>query len=254
MEKQTFEKLISDQPQDVKAVGIIRYNALIATMKAYQDEPTAARDRDWRAAKESFDAFVRTLRPEDNDRFDNLADALAYLKDEGWRAAQTSIYRHQKEGKVRPRPDGSYWKSDIDKYARTFLRQAATGQRVSERIEDLQRKKLEKELQNLKIEIERKQFALGRDQGKYIPKDQMDIELAGRAGILEAGLKHWIQSHAADWIRLTGGDTKKVGELIHSMIYGLDEHLNEFAGVREYRIVIEAEEEETEQNNEEGGQ
>jgi len=69
----------------------------------------------------------------------------------------------------------------------------------------------------------------------------MDIELAGRAGILIAGLKHWVQSKAAEWISLTGGNMKFTGELINAINRDLDEHINYYAANREYEVVFEGE-------------
>jgi len=143
---------------------------------------------------------------------------------------------------VEIRPTGAYHLADVEKYARTFLKQQATGKRVQERIEDLQRKLLEKEDKLKDLKIDRETFARDKEKGEYIPKKLMDIEIAGRAGILEAVLKHWIQSHAADWIRLTEGNTKKVGELIQFMNHGIDEHTNEYASVREYRVIFDDDE------------
>ncbi len=188
------------------------------------------------------DAFVRKLQP-DTARLDTLADALAYLKNEGWRSTRTSLYRHQKEGKIRPRSDGTYLQSDVDKYARTWLKQSSTGQRINERIEDLQRKKLEMELKNLDISIERNKFNFDKEQGRYLPREQMEIELATRAGILDAGLKHWIQSRAAEWIRTVNGDMKRIADLINLLNRDLDEHINTYASTKEYRVIIEAGEE-----------
>ena len=177
-----------------------------------------------------------------NNTFSTLADVLTYLREAGWRVAKSTLYRHQGEGKIRPRPTGAYHLADVEKYARTFLKQQATGKRVQERIEDLQRKLLEKEDKLKDLKIDRETFARDKEKGEYIPKKLMDIEIAGRAGILEAVLKHWIQSHAADWIRLTEGNTKKVGELIQFMNHGIDEHTNEYASVREYRVIFDDDE------------
>ena len=146
-----------------------------------------------------------------------------------------------------PRSDGLYLLKDVEKYAKTFLKQQSTGKRVNERWDELQRKKLEKELQNLDLDYERKRFNHEKDLGKFIPREQMEIELASRAGILDAGLKHWIQSRAADWIRSVDGDTKKVGDMINMMNRDLDEHINTYAVDRQYDIVIDGAEEEIEQ-------
>ena len=175
---------------------------------------------------------------------DTIADALAYLQKSGWKVTKTSLYRHQKEGKFLPDPDGSYQQKNIDKYAKAWLKQQSTGKRVSEKMDELQRKKLERELQIQDIEYERKKLAHAKDLDKYIPKEQMEVELAGRAGILDAGLKHWVQSRCAEWIRSVDGDMKKVGELINLMNRDLDEHVNSYAAPADYDVIIDGEVEE----------
>ena len=243
--KEALEKLLANQPPEIRGKGILLFNGMSAGARAYQTESSATNLRNWQAAEAAMTAFIEGLdrrAAADAEQFSTLADVLDYLKDAGWKATKATLYRHHAEGKILPRRDGSYYIRDVEKYARTFLKQQATGKRIQERVDELQRKKLEKELQNLELEISRKTFALERDQEKYIPKELMDIELAGRAGILEAGLKHWIQSHAADWIRMSEGNTKKAGELIQFMNHGIDEHINEYASVREYRVIIDDDE------------
>ena len=78
-----------------------------------------------------------------------------------------------------------------------------------------------------------------KERGLYIRREEMEIELAGRAGILVAGLKHWVQSRAADWIAAVAGDMKRTGELINLMTRDVDEHINHYAASREYEVVIE---------------
>ena len=183
----------------------------------------------------------------DDPRFDNVAAVLDYLQAAGWKVTRTSLYRHQSEGKFLPQSDGTYLQKDIDKYAKNWLKQQSTGKRVSTKTDEMQRQKLEWELKNLELDSERKKFQHEKEQGKFIPKEQMEIELAARAGILDAGLKHWIQSRAADWIRTVNGDTKKVGDMINMMNRDLDEHINSYASTKEYEVIIDGEEE-TEEN------
>ncbi len=248
MNKESFEKLIQNRPPDIQAKGVVLYNSVSMSAQAYQKEPLAGKLKDWQASEAALNDFIRSIDQQnaDDPRLGTIADVLAYLKAEGWRVTKTSLYRHQKEGKFVPRDNGTYRQNDIDKYARVWLKQQSTGKRISERIDELQRKKLEQELQNLEIENRRKNFNFEKDQGKYVPKEMMEIELATRAGILDAGLKHWIQSHTAEWIRVVNGDMKKIGELINILNRTLDEHINTYASVREYQVIIDAEEEETE--------
>jgi len=175
--------------------------------------------------------------------FDNVDEVIEYLAACGWVARKSTVYRHRKEGKFLPKENGKYRQKDIDRYARSFLREAETGQKIKALEDQLQRKKLEQELKNLELEHERKKFQHDKELGKYIEREKMEIELAARAGILEAGLKHWVQSRAADWIRAVGGDVRKAGELINVMIRDLDEHINNYAQAKEYELVIDGEEE-----------
>jgi hypothetical protein len=175
--------------------------------------------------------------------FDTIADVLDYLVDSGWKVTKTSLYRHQKEGKIQPCPNGTYLQKDVDKYAKAFLRQKSTGRRISERRDELQRRKLELEIETIEIDKKRKLLAYNKDQGQLVPREQMEIELAMRAGVLDAGLKHWVQSNAAAWIRAVSGDMKKVGEFINLMSRDLDEHINRYAASSEFQVVIDADEE-----------
>jgi hypothetical protein len=245
VDKETLEKLIADQPKEIRAKGVLLFNGAAQCAQTYQSAPTAANLRDWEAAQAALAKFSEQIGVNDDAErpFPSIADVLDYLRQDGWRVTKTSLYRHQKEGKFLPQRDGSYARKDIDKYARVWLKQQSTGKRIAERTDELQRKKLDQELKNLEIEYERKRLALDKEQEKYIPKELMEVELASRAGILNAGLKHWIQSRAADWIRAAGGDTKRAGELINLMSRDLDEHINSYAAKMEYEVVVDAEEE-----------
>jgi len=241
MTKDDFEILLNDKPQEVRLRGSVLYNAVGATMKDYNADRSVANLRNMEAAKDAFDKFVAEIGGGvTGDTFDNLLTVLKWLQDNGWKAARQSLYRHQSQGKLLPNSDGKYTLRAVKKYAETFLKQTATGKRVQQNADDLQREKLEQELKNLKLKNERETFNFQKDKGRYVPREQLEIELATRAGIFLAGLKHWIQSKAADWIDAVGGDTRKVGELIHQMTADLDDHINQYAGqAAEYDVIIE---------------
>lgn len=175
--------------------------------------------------------------------FSNLAAVLKYLEDQGWRITRPSLYRHHKEGKLLPETSGTYKQRAVDKYAKAFLKVIATGKRLRETSDNLQRQKLEEELKNLRLKNERDKFNYEKDRGLYVPKDRMEIELACHMGVLVAGLKHWLRTNAADWIAAVNGDHKRVGEFITLMDNGLDTLLNHYASKQEYEVVFEAEDE-----------
>lgn len=243
MTKDELETLVADKSPEVRVKGAVLYNARAATLSAYNQDRSVANLRNYEAAEEALQRF----RAEQGggvtgDHFDNLAAVLEYLKAEGWKTARQSLYRHHGQGKILQDSDGKYSRRIVERYAKTFLKKTATGKRVVEETDELQRKKLIKEIDRLTLGVERDQFALEKERGLYIRREEMEIELAGRAGILVAGLKHWVQSRAAEWISAVAGDMKRTGELINLMTRDVDEHINHYAASREYDIVIEGEE------------
>ncbi len=178
--------------------------------------------------------------------FPTLADVLDYLKSAGWRVTRTSLYRHQGEGKIRPGDDGEYHVKDVDRYAKTWLKRKETGRRAKDALESLQTQKLEKENRRLDLENEIKEMERDKKRGMLIARELIELELAGRAGVLEAGLRHWIQSKAFNWVRIVDGDPHKVADLISLMLSDLDEHLNSYAAPIDYTLIIGADEERNE--------
>jgi hypothetical protein len=245
VDAETLEKLISGQPKEVRSRAILLFNGAADCAKAYKNTPTAATLRDYEASQMALAKYAEQISAKDASErpFTTIADVLDYLKNDGWRVTKTSLYRHQKEGKLLPRPDGTYHPKDVEKYARTWLKQQSTGKRVNEKMDELQRKKLEMELDGLELQKKRNQLSYERDLGRFVRREDMEIELATRAGILDAGLKHWVKSHAAEWIRVVDGNMQKIGELISQMNRELDEHINSYATSTEYDVVIDAEEE-----------
>lgn len=241
MTKDDLEKLLTDKPGEVKARGAVLFNAVGATMQAYNVDRSVANLRNMEAAKEAFDKFVAEIGGGvTTDDFDNLHAVLKYLKDSGWQASRQSIYRHHDQGKILPSADGKYTLRAVEKYAKTFLKQISTGKRVQKNTDDLQRQKLEQELKNLKLKNEREKFNFEKDLGLYVPRSQMDIEVASYIAVLVSGYKNLITSRAADWIAIVGGDHKKTGELITQAINDVDELTTAIARASEYVTVIEA--------------
>jgi len=181
-------------------------------------------------------------------RFPTILAVLDYLDQEGWKISQAGIYKHRKEGKLQPDQDGQYSKSAADAYAKTWLKNKITGKKVRDRLDDLQRDKLEKELEKLEIDNTRSRLKRDIEQGKYIPRDEMYLEMAGRAGVLDSGLEYWIRTSAAEWVRLVEGDLQTVGALIDAMIRGKDALINQYASIRDFQVVIDGIGDEDEDN------
>jgi hypothetical protein len=250
MDQARFNKLLEIAGKDDQLRLKVLYNAGVKCLQDYNAESTAARLKDWQAAEKALGELLDQIEksgPESEQEARGLreiSDVLEYLIEAGWRVSKPTLYRHHKEKKFTPVSDGSYRRKDIDKYAKTWLKQQATGKKVKELEDQLQRQILEEDLATAKERRRKIERENSLAEGKLVDRREVENWLAGRAGILEAGLKHWIQSRVADWLRLGGGDLKKAGELINAMTRDLDEHINGYAQAKEFDAVIDGEEDE----------
>jgi len=223
-------------------------NAKNEAQKKAANNPTADNIRALGYINKAIEDLVRLSRSEEDETkvFENLLTVREYLDREGWRISQSGIYKHKKEGKLTPAYDGTYHRKDVDKYARTWLRQKATGRKKQDKIDELQRLKIEKELDKLDTENARAKLKLETEQGKYVLKSNVELDLAARAGVLDAGLNYWIRTNAAGWIAQADGDANKVGEVIAFMLIGKDELINQYATVQDFEVIFEEENEDKE--------
>jgi len=168
--------------------------------------------------------------------FRNVREVVTYLKGQDWQVSQSTVYKHQREGKIKGEADGAYTLKNVLRYARGFLMLRETKRKVDD--EELQRKKTKAEIWRTE-----EQAKLGRikrmvEEGKYILRDQFELELAARAAVLEAGLKYTIQAKAGEWVDAVKGDHNLTGDLIRIALDSLNEALNEFASMREYHVLF----------------
>ncbi len=248
MDRDTIEKLLRTQPQEIQAHGAMLYNAMVECGTAYRESHTAANLRNWQAAQDALDKFIAKIGAVDQERpLLTMADVLEYLSND-WKVTQTTLYRHHKHGKLIPQPDGTFRIKDVEKYARTFLKQKSTGKLLNEKLDELQRKKEELEVETLEIRKKRETLALGKEENRFIPREQLELDISSRSGHLKSVLNYWIQSCAAEWVQTVEGDTRRVGELINLMLKDLQKHINSFFATREEKETIYdgPEEEETE--------
>lgn len=169
--------------------------------------------------------------------FNNPLEVLDYLQAEGWKIAKSTIYNHVNEGKLRPDAGKKFTLNRVLKYAKTHLETEKTRQK--KKIEEKQNKKIDLETEKLEEEIKEKKFKREIAEGKYILKENVYLELASRAAVLERGFKGMIQARAGEFVDLIDGDETKTGELVREMILEVDRTLNEFASIKEFQVMFE---------------
>lgn len=86
MDKETYEKLIADQPKEIRGKAVVLFNAAAECALAYQEDHSTANLRNWEAAEAALTRFINQLgiEPDADTPIDSLAGVLEYLKREGW--------------------------------------------------------------------------------------------------------------------------------------------------------------------------
>jgi hypothetical protein len=247
MDKESFERLVAGKPEDVQLKAALLYNGIVIGSKAYKAAPTQANLRDWEAAEAAFKKFTAEIGgPLEGETLSNLSEVQDYLVSAGWKTSKTGLHRHHKEGKISPQDDGTYRIKDVNKYARTFLKQVSTGRRLTERLDQLQTQKLELELKNLNLENRRKERLEERDKENIIPLEQATREECAKFSSIQADLDHLVMSNVAGWIRLVSGDVTKAGDLINEILHGIDASFTKSGNDQDLMVNLDPREEEEE--------
>lgn len=176
------------------------------------------------------------------DLFATKLDVWRFLKEDGWKIGRSQFYDHCKDGLLRPdRETGKYKLAAVEKYARLHVRREETGARVNEKFDRMQEEKLETELAREKIRLERETHELGIKQKKFIPRDDFELAVVGRAVAMLAHLKHMVQMRVPDWIDLVEGDQTRAPELVDEATRDIELRLADFARDVEFDVILEAE-------------
>lgn len=236
--------VVTASPQD-RVKLTIHHNAVVKCTRAYQDDPTAGRLRDLRSAEEALAAEVERLSPADvaaedtqDDHFPHKLAAWEYLRDSGWQISKSQFYEHCKQGRL-PRKDGHYLRADVDRYAKTHCKLESTGERVNDTLARMAEEKASTELSREKVRLEREIHDLAARRGEYVPRDEVELMIVGRAVAMLAHLKAMVQMRTPDWIELVGGDQARGRDLIDTVWIAIEEHLSLFARDIEFDVIFE---------------
>jgi hypothetical protein len=180
---------------------------------------------------------VGTLNPEPLPTvFKNIREVAAYLKEEGWKVGQATLYTHQKEGKIKGEPDGTYIVKSVLKYARDHLFMMSTKRKHTD--EELQRRKIKAETGWKEEQLKRERLKRMTEEGRLIERDQFELELAARGALMDTLRQNSIQTLAAERVAIVGGDPARIPDLIAFDLAEHNDMMNQFATTREFHVLF----------------
>lgn len=217
-------------------------DAEMKTRTAYRSEPTAANKTHWDAAHVGLQQEIDRLAARylhSSNVYENRNAVAQYLKEQGYKIGKTKLYEDAAKGMLRVQADGSILKSDVDLYIKAYLQGKKIG--GDDDGDELARRKLEMEVKRLENQVREQNLEYEKSTGKLIERDQVELELASRAAIFSASFKALVNSSAADWVFLAGGQPEKIKDFRDAIHDAFDDMLNEYAQVKTFQVLFEDE-------------
>ncbi|WP_300883001.1 hypothetical protein [uncultured Desulfovibrio sp.] len=230
-EKNVEELLAKSASTDVQVLLTAKENAKRAALDDPSQANLAALDRASRMLESAMQATT------------NLKDyraILTYTEENGRKLGKTKMFEDIKKGRLKKQPDGTFKQRDVDRYMAS-LPMAGTPDIVAEKAADRQRRKEEADIRKAEAAAEREEFDLAVKKGKFVPREQVHLELAARAVTLASGLKTTFEAQHLDLVALVDGNPKKGAALMERLEAMLDEALNEYSREMEFEVTFEAE-------------
>lgn len=229
-------------------------NALVRATKTYQETPTAQALREYNAAKQAvadYQSRKAAAENPDEQRFQNLLEVTAYLRESGWKVGKTKIYEDQY--KITRQTDGTFLRKDVDKYAAAFLRRL-DGTDADNDEESLSLQKLRLEIQTAQEKLEKVRRENKIEAGQYISRAEHERALAARAAFLMGELgANFIHSRAVKIIDLVEGNRDRAPELVEYWTHTIAEAFDHYSKPMQFEAPIIGEDEEDIPNEEQEG-
>ena len=240
--KDRVDKLLPNITEEEKTELMILYNAWVKTVNAYKGDHAAENKKNWDAAKDGLEKTIEKLDVKyfhDEPAFTTRKEALKWLQDRGYKIKKTKFYDDFKPRSgdpplIRMQPDGKVLEVAVRAYA-------ATLDKVSDETKQVEKNtiaKRGKEVTKLEREIEKLEFELDQKKGKYILREDFDMELAARAAVLESGLRHLIQSRVPELMATAGAQESKANNVVEQLNRALDQLMNDFATTEKFQVMI----------------
>jgi len=167
----------------------------------------------------------------------NLAAVLAHLVAEGRKIGQSKLYNDVGRGLLRRQQDGTFAHKDVKAYA-ARLPLVAMPEKEAAVVQEYAERKAKAEAEKLEAQAEAERFRNQVRAGMYVKRNDVEVELAVRAGVLATGLRTMFETSLLDFIHLANGDPRTAQTLLAAFEQRLDAAINEYARPMEYEAEL----------------
>lgn len=182
-------------------------------------------------AMKELDAFKQPSaeRTETLESVETPKEAIKYLKRCNRKVGRTKLFEDTKKGKLHRQTDGSFLLRDLDKYAVTLPYIVPPDHCSAALVDDRQRRKDEADIRLKEAQASIAEHKYAVQQGQYIPKNAVWLELAARAVAFRNTLKNTFESRILELITLTEGNASHSEDVVEWLSRAVDTALSEYS-------------------------
>lgn len=169
----------------------------------------------------------------------NLSELLRYLASRGFPVNRRTAYNHLKSCKLRKSSKGTFTPKLVSDYMTNYLNPEPDFPEGSgDDSHSMAGRKLKAETEKLEAQSKRATYELDILQGRYINREDVELEMAGRAVVLEAGFDHMVYTRSAEFIEVVNGDPSTVDKLIALLMEAKCKWFNQYAAADTFMVTI----------------
>ena len=228
-----FSVLSGDAADDADLERLDREAAAKAGMMP-DTGPENADGSDGEADRRNDDRGDKAMAP---DGFRTATEVLRHLELEGRKVSKSKLSRDIRAGLLL-RKKGMFLKRDVERYA-LGLEMMDTPLAKADEFQERAVKKENLAISGLEIENKIKALRFSIMEGRHIPRDLVEQELAARAVALMSGLKTAFEANAADLCAAAGGDVSHGAALARKLETVCDDAFAQYARSVEFDVSIE---------------
>ena len=136
---------------------------------------------------------------------------------------------------IRVNADGSINESEVREYSKSLSRI----ERDIEGLKDIQAVKSRKEVEKLEEQIAKLRFERQKEQGKFVPKEDVDLKIVSTLTVLDAHFRRMLDMNMPEVCRLLGGENKRLNDARDFLDQNLDEMLNKLSNSDSFTLEME---------------
>lgn len=221
----TQEQLLTlvEQSRDADLAALL--TAKETAKRLVLEKPTEANVRAFEKATKALDDRVKALRgptPAGETTFANESEVYKdFIVPERWRCSKASVYNHVKAMKLVARADGKFHLADVEAWAKAnFKRKPAPAEAgagddaAPKAASGAAEKKALSQASLFEVQAKLRSLELAEKEGKVLPVDVVERELAWRTAAFRSGLEGWAQTAATRVAALFGASDHEARRIV----------------------------------------